>query len=449
MQEDAPLLPSSRILDIRGATPPRSGLRHRQQPFSRAKPTSPLPPVSYRAIVWHVLHYRSSIQHVTYIQQCSYYVELFLLNLILLNVVVTIVSSSSLVDPAVPVHTPLWFTGIIYVSTAIFTIEYLLRWWSCVEDPRFKFHAVFGRLQWMLRPMSLIDLVALVPYFLEIALCSASATSVAYRGSMTIRGLRLLRVISFLRIERSYDAIKRLRIIFRRKRQEFFVVTYLTAVVILVSATIIFFLEFPAQPDVFSSIGVGAWWAIETITSLGYGDAVPITVAGRIFASVVALWGIILFAIPGAILGSGFIEVMLEHQTAKEMRAKDRWIHEISSQLHQIQSVAAGSLLAPLTTLSNVLSEPVEGSLDEDSTEAPTLATPPLSIPLGTPDATMSPHLSPLGSDVVTVSSTQLNELLQNQEMLSLQIQLQREQLDRVLKLLETKIHVGPSSSVF
>ncbi|OQR94749.1 Voltage-gated Ion Channel (VIC) Superfamily [Achlya hypogyna] len=444
MREDTPLLPMaqgppSRIVDIRNVAPPRSGFRHRPQPFSRIKQpaASPLPPVSYRGIVWHVLHYRSSIQHVTYIQQCSYYVELFLLNLILLNVIVTIVSSSSLEDPAALVHTPLWFKWVIYISTGIFTLEYLLRWWSCVEDPRFKFHPVFGRLKWMLRPMSLIDLVALVPYFLEIALCSASTTSVTYRGSMTIRGLRLLRVISFLRIERSYDAIKRLRIIFRKKRQEFFVVTYLTAVVILISATIIFFLEYPAQPEVFSSIGVGAWWAIETITSLGYGDTVPITVAGRIFASVVALWGIILFAIPGAILGSGFIEVMLEHQTARELRAKDRWIHEISSQLHHIQSVAAGTLLAPLTSLSNVMTNE-ESQVESLQEELHMPATPPLTASqVGTPQSATS--ISPYGSDMVSVSTTQINELLQNQEMLSLQIQLQREQLDLVLQLLQSR----------
>lgn len=75
-----------------------------------------------------------------------------------------------------------------------------------------------------------------------------------------------------------------------------------------------FFFENPAQPEVFSSIGVSAWWAVETITSLGYGDIVPITKGGRIFSSILALWGIILFTIPGAVLSSGFVEVMLERE---------------------------------------------------------------------------------------------------------------------------------------
>lgn len=59
---------------------------------------------------------------------------------------------------------------------------------------------------------------------------------------------------------------------------------------------------------------MSAWWAVETITSLGYGDIVPITNGGRIFSSILALWGIILFTIPGAVLSSGFVEVMLDRE---------------------------------------------------------------------------------------------------------------------------------------
>lgn len=112
--------------------------------------------------------------------------------------------------------------------------------------------------------------------------------------------------------------MRKLRVIFASKKEELLVVSYLTTVVVLTSSTTIFFLENSAQPDVFSSIGVCAWWSIETITSLGYGDIVPKTSAGRVFGSILAVWGIILFAIPGAVLSSGFIEVMLEKQRTEE-----------------------------------------------------------------------------------------------------------------------------------
>ena len=115
-----------------------------------------------------------------------------------------------------------------------------------------------------------------------------------------------------------YNAMKNLRVIFARKKEEFLVLTYLTAVVILTSSLLIFFIEHLAQPHVFSTFSVSLWWSVETITSLGYGDIVPITGMGRLVGASLALWGIVLFTIPGAVLGSSFIEVMLEKQHEEE-----------------------------------------------------------------------------------------------------------------------------------
>lgn len=133
-----------------------------------------------------------------------------------------------------------------------------------------------------------------------------------------MRSLRLLRIVSFLRLERMYNAMKNLRVIFARKKEEFLVLTYLTAVVVLTSSLLIFFLEHLAQPKVFSNFSVSLWWSVETITSLGYGDIVPVTSMGRLVGATLALWGIVLFTIPGAVLGSSFIEVMLEKQHEEE-----------------------------------------------------------------------------------------------------------------------------------
>jgi hypothetical protein len=158
-----------------------------------------------------------------------------------------------------------------------------------------------------------------------------SPSGSTYKGALSLRSLRLLRILSFFRLERSYNAMRNLRLIFSRKKEEFLVVTYMTAVVILMSAIMIFFLEHDAQPTVFSSIGVCSWWTVETITSLGYGDIVPVTNLGRAFASLLALWGIILFTIPGAVLGSGFIEVMLEKQREDDEEAFNLAFHGSSA----------------------------------------------------------------------------------------------------------------------
>lgn len=189
----------------------------------------------------------------------------------------------------------------------------------------------------MTRPLSLIDLMALVPFYLELSMefeyvllvlhvrwlflidsFYCVALSATQHGGLTLRSLRLLRIVSFLRLERMYNAMRKLRVIFARKKEELLVVTYLTAVVVLTASMLIFFLEHVAQPTVFSSFGVCVWWAVETITSLGYGDVVPITAMGRVLGASLAFWGLILFTIPGAVLGSGFIEVMLEKQREEE-----------------------------------------------------------------------------------------------------------------------------------
>ncbi|KAG2531618.1 hypothetical protein BBO99_00001855 [Phytophthora kernoviae] len=227
----------------------------------------------------------------------------------------------------------------LYVSTVLFTVEYMLRLWSCVEDERFT-HPVFGRLKWMIRPMSVIDLVVLVPFYLEISL--ENQVTMSSRGVLTLRGFRLLRIMSFLHLERSYQAMKNLREIFALKKEELGVVSYLTIVIVLTSSTTIFFLENPAQPEVFSSIGTCSWWAIETITSLGYGDIVPITAAGRAFSSLLALWGIILFTIPGAVLGSGFVEVMIKKQEVKNDLAMEESIRKSLTQ--ELRSLSSNNL---------------------------------------------------------------------------------------------------------
>ncbi|ETO82146.1 hypothetical protein, variant 1 [Phytophthora nicotianae P1976] len=259
-----------------------------------------------RQDIWTVLRFRSSVQHRYGLQLASYILELSILTLILLNVVVAVSESSIVVDSDTTAsssgQTPEvndWTDIFLLVSTIIFSIEYALRVWSCVEDDRFSEGAIKGRLETLIK-LALIH------------------RSTHHHGGLTLRSLRLLRIVSFLRLERMYNAMKNLRVIFARKKEEFLVVTYLTAVVVLTSSLIIFFIEHVAQPSVFSSFGVCVWWSVETITSLGYGDVVPITSMGRAVGALLALWGIVLFTIPGAVLGSGFIEVMLEKQRAEE-----------------------------------------------------------------------------------------------------------------------------------
>ncbi|KAF1776741.1 Voltage-gated potassium channel [Phytophthora cactorum] len=303
---------------------------------------------SLRADVWTLLHYRTSLKQRSGLQRASYVFEVCVLVLITLNVVLAMYVSASPLGPrkwtnccvAAAVTTSDWYEMFLYVSTALFTVEYMMRLWSCVEDKRFA-HPLCGRLKWMLRPMSVIDLVVLIPFYLEI-LMEHQYGLMWKDGVLTLRGFRLLRIMSFLHLERSYQAMKNLREIFALKKEELAVVSYLTIVIVLTSSTTIFFLENPAQPEVFTSIGTCSWWAIETITSLGYGDIVPVTAAGRAFSSLLALWGIILFTIPGAVLGSGFVEVMLKKQEQKNEQAMEESIR--ISLTRELRSLSSSNL---------------------------------------------------------------------------------------------------------
>uniref|UniRef100_A0AAV1UX45 Ion transport domain-containing protein n=1 Tax=Peronospora matthiolae TaxID=2874970 RepID=A0AAV1UX45_9STRA len=382
-----------------------------------------------REDIWTVLRYRSSVQHRTGLQLASYVLELSILTLILLNVVVAIseysavLTADALESPAsgpMPVVND-WTDVFLFVSTVIFSIEYALRLWSCVEDDRYKNGPLVGRLKWMTRPLSLIDLIALVPFYLELSM----ELNVHHDKGLTLRTLRLLRVVSFLRLERMYNAMKNLRVVFAHKKEEFLVVTYLTAVVVLTSSLLIFFLEHSAKPRVFSSFGVCLWWSVETITSLGYGDVVPVTGMGRFLGASLALWGVVLFTIPGAVLGSGFIEVMLEKQREEEA---------------ELYSMVVGKSRS--ATTSPFFSD--NGSDDEHvhkthpATHDHVVSTAAVHTPEPASSST-SPSL-PRNTPAMAQLHQRLEVILTGQHALEVQLQQQQQQLTRLTRLVEAAL---------
>ncbi|CAI5712909.1 unnamed protein product [Hyaloperonospora brassicae] len=396
-----------------------------------------------RQDIWTVLRYRSSVQHRTGLQFASYVLELSILTLILLNVVVAISEYSAVLTadalPSSPSSSsgPMpvvndWTDVFLLVSALIFSTEYALRLWSCVEDERYRSGAITGRLKWMTRPLSLIDLIALVPFYLE--LCAE--LHIYHDKALTLRTLRLLRVVSFLRLERMYNAMKNLRVVFARKKEEFLVVTYLTAVVVLTASLLIFFLEHAAQPRVFSSFGVCVWWSIETITSLGYGDVVPVTNMGRFLGASLALWGIVLFTIPGAVLGSGFIEVMLEKQREEEAEL-------YSMAVGHGDSTSSSPFFLDTTSDHDDVRENDRPTRDHAvCTASPAAAHTPESASSAS-SSSSSPSQSVPHLAAATALHQRLATILTGQHALEVQLQHQQHQLTRLTRLLEAA--VGPT----
>jgi voltage-gated potassium channel len=184
-------------------------------------------------------------------------------------------------------------------SVLVFSIEYAARLWSCVSDPRFA-TAVTGRLTFALRPLVVLDLLAIVPFFLP----------VLGLDLRSLRALRLLRIVRVAKIGRYYSSMRLIGHVLREKQEELVLTSGMMGLLLVLSSSLLYYCENPAQPESFSSIPATMWWAVATLTTVGYGDMSPVTAIGKICAGVIAVLGIGMFALPTGILGAGFVEAI-------------------------------------------------------------------------------------------------------------------------------------------
>lgn len=188
-------------------------------------------------------------------------------------------------------------TFIEWASVLIFTVEYALRIWSCVEVPFLKrLSPGQARLQYARSPYLLIDLLAILPFYLSFLL------------PIDLRILRVLRLFRFLKLARYSPAMNTLMRVLANERRTLLGALLLVMTLLLFAATIMYYLESEAQPDRFGSIPQSAWWAIVTLTTVGYGDAVPVTGLGKLVGGMTMLCGLIVLALPIAIIASGFAQ---------------------------------------------------------------------------------------------------------------------------------------------
>lgn len=220
----------------------------------------------------------------------------FIILLIILNVVAVMVESVPSFHDSL--REQRFFHYFDLVSVIIFSIEYVLRVWSSNHDPRYS-HRVHGRLKYMLSPAALIDLLAILPFYIHVFV------------GFDLRMLRIFRLMRFFRLFRltSYSRASRLmKNVLRSKWNELLLAFILTGFLIVIAACLVYFAENPAQPDKFRSIPDTLWWAVVTLTTVGYGDMVPVTVLGKVFTTFILIAGVALLALPAGIITSGFLE---------------------------------------------------------------------------------------------------------------------------------------------
>ena len=221
-------------------------------------------------------------------------VDTALLLLILSNVAVLVIVT----DERIHSLSPGFFLYFELVSFCIFAIEYVLRLWSCTEDPKYA-HPFTGRLRYAAQPLMIADAVAVLSYFILLTLPSG----------MDLGALRALRLVSrFALLARYSSGLQALSAAVSARRNELLGVVSVVAALLVLASSLMYYIEQSAQPDKFSSIPETMWWSIITVTTVGYGDVAPITPGGRLLAGVIALLGIGIFALPAGILGSGFME---------------------------------------------------------------------------------------------------------------------------------------------
>lgn len=229
---------------------------------------------------------------------------------------------------------PAWRTGIDYLNLAIvsiFAFEYLARLWVAGEDPRYK--GVRGRLRYMLTPYAIADLVAFLPELLWIILTPAGV------GDDVLILLRVLRLARLVKLARFIPAFDVLGATVQRAGTQLLTTLAMALALVYISAVALYFIEGIGgqQQENFASIPRALWWAIATLTTVGYGDVYPVTPLGRIFASVIALAGIGVVALPAGVFASAFSDELREREIRKLKERVEAAEHEneaLEAELH-------------------------------------------------------------------------------------------------------------------
>ena len=193
-----------------------------------------------------------------------------------------------------------WFAAAELGFALIFSVEFAARLWAAPESG-------MTRLRWLRTPTAIVDLVAIL------------ATLLPFLGAnaMLLRMLRVMRMLRIARLGRFAMAIGIMERAIRSRASHLSVALILAILFLIVAATIIYIAEGEAQPDKFGSIPRSLWWTAVTMTTVGYGDVVPVTVFGKVLAGLISMGGIVLIAIPTGIMAAAFSDHMVEAERAR------------------------------------------------------------------------------------------------------------------------------------
>ncbi len=194
------------------------------------------------------------------------------------------------------------------LSVGLFSIEYLLRLWSSSSDPRFQ-HPFVGRFKYTLTPLAVVDFLSIFPFYFP------------WLGVdlLPLRLFRLLRLVRILKLGRYSESLQLVGRVLRARKGDLASTGIVAIVLLLIAATLLHSVEATTQPDQFGTLPDCMWWAVVTMTTVGYGDVYPKTPIGKILGAFVAFIGIGMFALPAGILGAGFLEERMRKGKGKNV----------------------------------------------------------------------------------------------------------------------------------
>ncbi len=205
-----------------------------------------------------------------------------------------------------------WINAIV---VWIFALEFSLRFWSEGEN---KAHAgVGGRLRFLAQPIAIADVLAFLPELIVLLFLPG------LHGGW-LAGLRALRLFRLFKLARYVPAFAIVGAAVKRAWAPLMAALCVAAAQLYIAAMLLYFIEGETKPEQFGSITRAMWWAIVTLTTVGYGDVYPETILGRVAAGLVALAGIGIVAMPTGILASAFAEEFRERHEAKQRKLRQQ-----------------------------------------------------------------------------------------------------------------------------
>ena len=200
-----------------------------------------------------------------------------------------------------------------WFSMLVFTVEYAARVWCAVERDDIRFRdPVRGRVRYILSPLALIDLLAILPFYLTHVL------------PVDLRFMRVFRLLVIFKLTRYHSSMILLGRVLRSEAGPISAALFILVTLLIVASSFVYLAEREAQPEVFASVPDAMWWAIVTMTTVGYGDMVPVTPLGKFVGGVIAIIGLGMVALPAGMLASGFSEQL--HQRRREFESEVRQV---------------------------------------------------------------------------------------------------------------------------